>query len=60
MYGLFKNVLDQNPLRALPLLALWLFIAVFLGVCVYYLVARRRGDFDSVAALPLDDEEPRR
>jgi len=39
----------------LPLFALLLFVATFLAVLVRTGMARRRGDYESVARLPLDD-----
>jgi len=42
----------------LPLFALLLFVVTFVGVLVRTSVAKRRGDFESVARLPLDDGRP--
>ena len=39
----------------LPLFALLLFVATFVAVLVRTSVAKRRGDFESVARLPLED-----
>ena len=42
----------------LPLFALLLFVATFLAVLVLTGLARRRGDYEGVARLPLDDGRP--
>ena len=42
----------------LPLFALLLFVATFVAVLVRTSVAKRRGDFESVARVPLDDGQP--
>jgi hypothetical protein len=50
-----SDLLAKSPLLALPIFALFLFLAVFLVMLV--VTARRRGkSFDTVASLPLDDE----
>lgn len=47
----------ESPL--LPLLAMGFFILVFVLMLLRTFVAKRRSDFDSVAALPLADDEHR-
>jgi cytochrome c oxidase cbb3-type subunit IV len=42
----------------LPLFSLFLFLAVFFGVVAWVYGLRRRGDFDSMAQLPLMDSVP--
>jgi len=39
----------------LPLFALLLFVVTFVAVLVRTSIAKRRGDFESMARLPLDD-----
>jgi len=39
----------------LPLFALLLFVATFVAVLVRTSVAKRRGEFEGIARLPLDD-----
>jgi hypothetical protein len=49
----------SSPLMAAPQIAMLLFFAIFVAVCVR--VARTRArDWDTVARLALDDEEERR
>jgi len=42
----------------LPLFALLLFVTTFVAVLVRTGLARRRGDYEGVARLPLDDGRP--
>lgn len=42
----------------LPLFALGLFLATFIAVVVRSGVAKRRGDFEGLARLPLEDGAP--
>jgi len=42
----------------LPLFALLLFVTTFVVVLVRTGMAKRRGDFEGVARLPLDDGQP--
>lgn len=53
---MYKQFYEGMTLTHLPLFALWLFIAVFLGVCVWVFVARRSQDFDALAQLPLAEQ----
>ncbi|QSQ24120.1 CcoQ/FixQ family Cbb3-type cytochrome c oxidase assembly chaperone [Pyxidicoccus parkwayensis] len=50
---MYKQFYEGMELTHLPLFALWLFIAVFLGVCVWVFGARRSRDFDALAQMPL-------
>jgi len=42
----------------LPLFALLLFVVTFVAVLVRSSVAKRRGDFEGISRLPLDDGRP--
>ena len=53
---MYRDLLANSSLLALPLVALFLFIAVFVGVVVGAL-SRSRAEIDECAALPLHDEE---
>ncbi len=55
---MYKDLLAQSPLLALPLAALLLFFAVFV-VVVVRTMARRAPTYAAAAALPLKDEEVR-
>jgi hypothetical protein len=49
------ELLAKSPMLALPLAALFLFLAIFLAVLV--VTMRRRGPaYEAVARLPLDDD----
>jgi hypothetical protein len=50
-----SDLLAKSPLLLLPLGALFIFLAVFVGVVVVTLLRRQRA-YDPVARLPLDDE----
>jgi hypothetical protein len=54
-----KELLAQSPLLALPLIALFLFLAVFVGVVVRAL-SRSRAEIDACAALPLEEDRHER
>jgi hypothetical protein len=51
-----SELLSKSPLLALPLVALFLFLAIFLGIFV--LTMRKKAPaYDPVARLPLDGED---
>ena len=52
---MYKDLLTHTPLLALPILAMFAFLTVFLLVVVTALM-RRRGAYDAVAQLPCEDE----
>jgi hypothetical protein len=51
-----RELLAQSHLLILPIVALFLFIAVFVAV-VIRAMARSRADIDAHAALPFADED---
>ncbi len=53
---MYRDLLAHSSLLVLPLIAMFLFIAVFIGVVVGALV-RSRAEIDECAALPLADED---
>jgi cbb3-type cytochrome oxidase subunit 3 len=53
---MYRDLLSQSSLLVLPLIALFLFIAVFVGVVVRTLM-RSRAEIDECAAIPLHDED---
>ncbi|QDE70449.1 MULTISPECIES: cbb3-type cytochrome oxidase subunit 3 [Myxococcus] len=53
---MYKQFYQGMSLTELPLFALVLFIAVFLGVVAWVFVARRSGDFDTLARMPLSEK----
>ena len=50
-----KELLAQSPLLALPLMALLLFLTVFVVVCFRTLL-RRAGDYAPAANMPLQED----
>jgi hypothetical protein len=50
-----SDLLAKSPLLLLPLGALFIFLAVFIGVLVFTM-KRGRQAYEPVARLPLDDE----
>lgn len=51
-----SELLAKSPMLALPLIALFLFIAVF--VAMFVVTMRKRAQaFDPLARMPLDDEQ---
>ncbi len=51
---MYREFFTRSPLLALPLVALVIFLAVFLGVLVSVL-RRRAHHFDSASRMALDD-----
>ncbi|MFY1829710.1 cbb3-type cytochrome oxidase subunit 3 [Myxococcus fulvus] len=52
---MYKQFYQGMTLEELPLFALVLFIAVFLGVCAWVFGARRSQDFDALSQMPLSE-----
>ena len=50
-----KELLSHTPLLALPIFAMFVFLAVFLAVCAITLTRRRRA-YDQVANLAIEDD----
>jgi hypothetical protein len=50
-----SELLAKSPMLALPLVALFLFLAVF-AVVVVVTMRRRAASLDPIARMPLDDE----
>lgn len=50
-----SELLSKSPLLALPLVALFLFMAVF-GVMFLVTMRKRAPEYDPLARMPLDDE----
>jgi hypothetical protein len=50
-----KELLQQSPLLFLPIIAMLVFFAVFVGVTVRTMI-RRASSYDKTAALPLSEE----
>lgn len=55
---MYKDLLAQSPLLVLPIVALFLFLGVFVAVLVRTL-ARKPARFDAAARLPLEDSNER-
>ena len=56
---MYRSFYEGSDLLHLPILALILFLGVFLGVVAYVYVVRRKDDrFDELANLPLRDDVP--
>ena len=53
-----SELLERSPLLILPIMALFLFLAVFLAM-LFVTMRRRAGSYDPVSRLPLDEEETR-
>lgn len=54
---MYKQFYQGMALTGLPLFALFLFLAVFLGVLAWVFLARRGQDFDALAHLPLSESD---
>jgi hypothetical protein len=54
-----KELLAQSPLLALPLVAMFLFLAVWIVTTVHTLL-RPRAEIESAARLPLEDDDEHR
>ena len=52
---MWKSFYAGMEFTYLPLFTLILFLAVFFGVVAWVYGLRRRGDFDAMASLPLND-----
>lgn len=51
-----SELLARSPMLALPLIALFLFIAVFVGV--FFITMKKRAPaYDPLARMPLDDDD---
>ena len=51
-----SELLARSPMLALPLVALFLFIAVFVGV--FFITMKKRSPaYDPMARMPLDDDD---
>jgi cbb3-type cytochrome oxidase subunit 3 len=55
----YREFYSDLTSTALPLAAMGFFVVAFLLVLVFTFRLRRRADYDSVAALPLDSSENR-
>lgn len=53
-----SELLAKSPLLALPMVALFLFIALFVGIFIVTM-RKRAAAYDSIARLPLDDQDSR-
>lgn len=51
-----SELLSHSPALALPLIALFLFVAVYLGVFLLTM-GKKRGAYDPIARMPLGDGE---
>ncbi|HEY1960605.1 MAG TPA: hypothetical protein VGH28_33570 [Polyangiaceae bacterium] len=52
---MYRDVLSHTPLLALPIFAMFVFLAVFVSASALAL-ARRKRAYDEVANLPMKDE----
>jgi cytochrome c oxidase cbb3-type subunit 4 len=50
---MYKSFYQGMSLTQLPLFSLVLFILIFLAVAAWLFIARRSGDYDALARLPL-------
>lgn len=55
---MIRELLSHSPVLVLPLLALCLFVVVFVGV-VIHVIAKKKEDVDSMARLPMAQEDVR-
>jgi len=53
---MLRELLGSSTLHILPLLAMCIFLAMFVGVVVHALQRARRPQFDHMASLPLEDD----
>jgi hypothetical protein len=53
---MYRDLLAQSPVLVLPLIAQFLFLAVFIAVVVRA-VLKSRAEVDECAALPLEEEK---
>ena len=56
---MYREFFSAMTSHALPLAAMAFFVLAFALVLARVFLLRRRGDYDSVAALPLDDSDSR-
>ena len=56
---MYRQFFAGMQLTALPLFAMFLFLAFFTGVVAWVFLARRGQDFDGLARLPLSEPEER-
>lgn len=54
---MWKQMFEGMDLSGLPIAAMLLFIAIFLGVVVWALSSRRSARFERLSRLPLDEDE---
>jgi len=54
---MYREFFSAMTSHALPLAAMAFFVLAFVLVLARVFVLRRRSDYDSVAALPLDDSD---
>ncbi len=52
---MYKSFYQGMQLTHLPLFTLVLFFLIFLGVAAWLFLARRGGDYDALARLPLSE-----
>ena len=52
---MYREFFQGMSYTHLPLFALLLFVALFVGVLVHVLLVRRPSDYDALASLPLAD-----
>ena len=57
---MWKELFEGMDLSALPIAAMLLFLAVFVGVVIWVLSPRRSARFERLSRLPLDDGEVNR
>ena len=57
---MFKEFFANGSLFSLPLIAMGLFVAIFLTGCVRVLQRSRAEGYQRMAELPLDDKEVQR
>ena len=54
---MFQELLSSSNLLNLPVIAMFMFMAVFAGVIVFVFRRSRRAKYRHISMLPLDDED---
>jgi cbb3-type cytochrome oxidase subunit 3 len=53
---MFEKLFSPSGLLDLPVVVMLAFFAVFLGVVAFVFARRRRGHYDEMARMPLNDD----
>ena len=54
---MFQELLRSSNLLSLPVIAMFMFMAVFVGVIVFVFRRSRRAKYRQISMVPLDDQD---